>query len=285
MLDQLGEGVLLDTNVYIDWADNGWLELRSVLREAQVDVYLCPSVVLELLDDYWTCRQRKLPRSKKALRLALRHADRMLQPEGATVRSALGLDAEYDGPLSPRNLRSCMEFCLTLTVGQRSARRDGSRSFDLDAFLSELDQYREQYLGGREAFRDDIIGRFGIPGGRGFPPKHLRELREYLGGADWARTYIRNMLKGMIDNVDETLVIDATGLVSARLAFDTAVVESMLIDGYNPRKHRGDCFDCGVLTYLADQGLHLITADQRLVQRTTRTAQAGRILSVRELCG
>jgi hypothetical protein len=38
-------GAVLDTNVYIDWADGNWPKLRKVLRSADVAVYLCPSVV------------------------------------------------------------------------------------------------------------------------------------------------------------------------------------------------------------------------------------------------
>ncbi len=57
------EGVFLDTNVYIDWADGNWPQLRKVLHDT--DVYLCPSVVLEALDDYWTCHHARVARSKK----------------------------------------------------------------------------------------------------------------------------------------------------------------------------------------------------------------------------
>ena len=206
--------------------------------------------------------------------------------EGAIVRGALGLDASYQGPLTGDNLSKCMDFCISLSLGQRQSGNDGGRTFDVDTFRASFHEYKEQYLAGRERFRDIILKGHGAPSGRGLKPEMLSAVRTYYAGQEWPRTYFKNMLEPIGPegtNIDDKLLKAAADSFPARLAFDQAVVESMLIDGYNVRKHRGDCFDCGILTHLADPHLHLFTGDQKLVERTGPTPQADRILSVRTL--
>lgn len=280
------EGVFLDTNVYVDWVDGIHLDLRAVLREAGVRVYLCPSVVLEALEDFWTCNPSRVRRHQDVLRLMQRDASFILPPEGATIRMALGLTADYNGPLSPEYLQECMSFSIGLTTSQRNRRSDGERGFDVDQFLQNMTTYRDQFINGREAFRQEIQNLFGVPNQRGFPQKHVAALREYFASRQWAETYSRNLLKGVLDEdteITDDLVQRSIGFLAARLAFDTAVVKSMLLDGYNPRKHRGDCFDCGILSHLADSNLTLLTSDRSVLERAGRSEQAERTIDVKSL--
>ena len=240
--------------------------------------------MLEALDDFWTCNALRFARSKRVLRLMLQHSDRMLRPEGVTIRSVIGADTTYSGPLNPSKLIACMRFCVGLTVGQRAGKNDGSRAFDVQGFRDELHTYREQYIKGREDFRADLIGRLGLPAGHGFDKKFVRDLRIFFQGSDWPRTYVSNLLGRIVTEVDQVAVDTCVDALQARLAFDTAVVESMLVDGYNPRSHRGDCFDAGLLTHLAEPGLMLITSDRRMIERTESTGQGQRILQAHALC-
>jgi hypothetical protein len=279
----VSDRVFLDTNVYIDWADSDALPLKGLLRAEGIEPFLSPSVVLEALEDYWESSEKRFDRAKVVLQYVLADMGRLLPPEGATLRGAVDLDPSYSGPLRAEYLTQVIDFCLSLSRSERDAEIADQKRFGLATLQSEFREYREQYIGGRDRLRAEILAGLDAKPEAKMPSAALKEIRIFLGSPAWRRVYVSNLLRGVTEQVTDELVAKCTLKVAARLAFDTVVVDLMFAPGYNLNKHRGDCFDSGLLTHLADSRLSLVTSDKRLVDRTAGSSQSDRILFVGDL--
>jgi hypothetical protein len=260
-------GVYLDTNVYIDWADGARLDFLRRLRRSRVPVYLSPSTLFEALEDYWEQGSAAgITRRRRVLKLIRAHgAQRILPSQGTSIMRLAGLS--YSTPLNvrPGALRKYLDFALALPMIHHRRAHDGRVRFDRDTLLSDISAARDRYAALLENMKADLVAEHGAPGAAHLPPHLVEKLRMVLSMPGWRETWVRSTLRSFryMGPVDDLVERVAAGLGAAH-AFDTAILDLALCTNYSVRKNRGDWVDSNQLAHLLHPGLTFVTSDTRI---------------------
>jgi hypothetical protein len=273
-------GLYLDTNVYIDWADGQQMCLLRRLRRAGSPVFLSPTTLFELLEDYWEAKtDREINRLRRALKFVAAHgAQRILPTQGLTLLRALGLPAKPQRNVRPAALERYLRFAIGLSNSQQDRGHDGRVRFDKQAMLQQLADAREVYIAGFETLRKEMIKAFAPTGSNFLASDDVQKFRQYLTTPEWSNVYVSANLRnfGVVDVTPE-MIARAKRVLAASFAFDTVVLDGVIVSNYNLRKRRGDMFDSNQLAHLAEDGLVFVTSDRRLVERVKHTSQGFRV--------
>jgi hypothetical protein len=103
--------------------------------------------------------------------------------------------------------------------------------------------------------------------GGAFPPR-------WMWASDTAKTLKQSLTKEEAELLGEGL--------DAAYEYDRALCATVTGSNYNIDKNEGDWIDGGQLFYLSDPSLNLLTDDQKLKSRASKSSQASRILNLRE---
>ncbi len=91
--------------------------------------------------------------------------------------------------------------------------------------------------------------------------------------------FIETLLGWLHASTDPEVVAELSTRLDAVLEFTTFVSREFLLRNYNPDKHDSDVFDMFQLQYLAMGRFVIVSEDSGLVNRTSQSCQAERIMS------
>jgi hypothetical protein len=124
----------------------------------------------------------------------------------------------------------------------------------------------------RELFRNE---------GRRLSAEMRRELEPLSAWETEKRTFIEQLLRGLLDTKPEPALVDIMlNKFSAVVEFSTFVLRAFLIGTYSIEKHSSDVFDQFQLRYLAMDRFVIVTNDADLSKRTVRSLQADRVITL-----